>query len=88
MSQIHDVCVNAVPLCRAEAGPVYPQGPALEEIGKEKGSRPGEDDGDHGPDRRLDERSLEYSENNLSASVDIGGNKETTFYKKAGQTIS
>ena len=41
----------------------------MEEVGKEKSRRPREDDCDHGPDRWLDESSLENSGENLLASV-------------------
>ena len=63
--------MDAVTLGRAEVCPVNPQGPTLEEVGKEKPNRPDEDNGDHSPDRRLDESSLEYSSDNISASENI-----------------
>ena len=58
------VGVDAVFHRRAEVGPTYPQGPALKEVGKEKGNCPNEDDGDHSPNGWLDEGSFEYSDRN------------------------
>lgn len=59
LSQIHCVGVDAIVHCRAETGPVYPYGPALEQIGEEEGNGPDEDDGDHCPHRWFDEGPFE-----------------------------
>ena len=58
MREIHNVRVYAVLWITADGSP---QGHALEEVRKEKGDGPGEHDGDHSPNRRLDESALEYS---------------------------
>ena len=71
LSQIHSIGVNAEIWVRAESCPVDPQGPTLEEVGKEKSNHPDEDNGDHSPDGRLDESSFEYSSDNISASENV-----------------
>lgn len=54
----------------------------MEQIGKEKGDRPDEDNRDHSPDTRLDKRSREYSGGDLSASVGMAVDSTVPLIKK------
>lgn len=54
----------------------------MEEASEEKSHCPDEDNGDHRPDRRLDESSFEYSSSNISASEEITVESSVPLIKK------
>ena len=61
LSQVHCVRVDTILVC-PKAMPIYPQGPALKNIGKEEADGPDGRDYNHSPDRNDEDATSEDSD--------------------------